>query len=134
MKAKLDTILLVDDDAISNYITEELIRERALCNSIITVTDGRQALSFLQEALERKPALAQQLLVLLDLNMPVMDGFEFMEALQAAQLHQNLAIVVLTSSDNYKDISQAEKYGFAAYLQKPLSIDEVSAVVAQRFQ
>lgn len=133
MKTKLSTILLIDDDSISNYITEELIRERGLCQTVVTVTDGKQGLSYLQDILQANPADLRHVLVLLDLNMPVMDGFEFMEELEALQLHQQLTIAVLTSSDNHKDISQANNYQFAAYLQKPLSINEISYVVAQRF-
>ena len=133
MKTKLSTILLIDDDSISNYITEELIREKGLCQTVITVTDGKQGLNYLQDILQANPAGLRHVLVLLDLNMPVMDGFEFMEELEALQLHQQLTIAVLTSSDNHKDISQANNYHFAAYLQKPLSINEISTVVAQRF-
>lgn len=133
MKGKLEKILLVDDDAISNYVTEELLREKGLCQTIVTVTDGRQALVYLQQALAEKPANIQGILVLLDLNMPVMDGFEFMEELEALQLHKRVKVAVLTSSDNYKDISQAKEYSFAAYLQKPLVVEEVCALVQQCF-
>lgn len=134
MKGKLEKILLVDDDAISNYVTEELLREKKICQTIVTVTDGRQALVYLQQALEDKPADdIQGILVLLDLNMPVMDGFEFMEELEALQLHKQVKVAVLTSSDNHKDISQAKEYSFAAYLQKPLVVEEVGALVQQCF-
>jgi CheY-like chemotaxis protein len=133
MRSKLDTILLVDDDPISNYVTEELIREKALCQKIITVTDGKQGLRYLKETLQKGASENQELLVLLDLNMPMMDGFEFMEELQALQLEQQILVAVLTSSDNHKDISQAGNYPFVAYLQKPLVMDEISALVAKNF-
>lgn len=133
MKNKLSTILLVDDDPISNYVTEELLREKDLCNQIITVTDGKQGLLYLQENLQQGASNTSQLLVLLDLNMPIMDGFEFMEELQELQLDQQVVVAVLTSSDNRKDISQAGKYPFAGYLQKPLVIDEVSSMIAKNF-
>ena len=132
MKDKLETILLVDDDPISNYISEELIRGKGLCNNVITVTDGRQALDYLEKML-LEVSEKQSLLVLLDLNMPVMDGFEFMEELQARQLHQRVIVAVLSSSDNHKDIQLAGNYSFAAYLQKPLSVEEVSALVEKIF-
>lgn len=133
MKAKLEKILLVDDDPISNYVTEELIREKGLCQNIITVTDGQQALNFLQQNFDETPTDGGCILVLLDLNMPVMDGFEFMEELEARQLHERVKVVVLTSSDNHKDISQAQQFGFTAYLQKPLVVEEVSTLVEQCF-
>ncbi|AHM61191.1 two-component response regulator [Flammeovirgaceae bacterium 311] len=133
MKAKLKKILLVDDDPISNYVTEELIREKGICQNIITVTDGKQALNFLQQDRDETSTEAGCILILLDLNMPVMDGFEFMEELEARQLHERVKVAVLTSSDNHKDISQAQQFGFTAYLQKPLVVEEVSSLVDQCF-
>lgn len=133
MKSKLETILLIDDDIISNYITEELLRDNDLCSAIHTATDGKKGLHFLQQLLADKTVAATGILVLLDLNMPMMDGFEFMEELQARQLDQQIIVAVLTSSDNHKDMSQARKYNFAAYLQKPLSVDELNAVIENSF-
>jgi CheY-like chemotaxis protein len=133
MKAKLEKILLVDDDPISNYVTEELIREKGLCEHIITVTDGKQALNYLQQDFDQTSADEGCILVLLDLNMPVMDGFEFMEELEARQLLDRVKVAVLTSSDNHKDITHAQQFGFTAYLQKPLVVEEVCALVADCF-
>lgn len=133
MKTKLETILLVDDDTISNYITEELLRDNDLCSTIHTATDGKKALQYLQHILADKTTPVPGILVLLDLNMPMMDGFEFMEELQARQLDQQVIVAVLTSSDNHKDMSQARKYNFAAYLQKPLSVEELNAVIENSF-
>lgn len=135
MKNKLSSILLVDDDSISNYITEELIRDQNICPHVTVVTDGRQAILYLQEILQA-PTSAQTapaLLVLLDLNMPVMDGFEFMEELEALQLHRQVVVVVLTSSDNQKDILKASKLSFAGYLQKPAAIEDIKKVISTHF-
>lgn len=129
MKNKLETILLIDDDPISNYIAEELLREKGFCQQVVTLTDGKSALLYLQENTWKQ----QTVLVLLDLNMPVMDGFEFMEELQARQLHQQLVVAVLSSSDNQKDKQLAGQYAFAAYLQKPLSIQDLNLLVQERF-
>ncbi len=134
MKNKLDTILLVDDDMISNYITEEMIRERGIAKTIKTATDGKQALDILQNIQQAQSAARDSILVLLDLNMPMMDGFEFMDELQALKLQQQVVVAILTSSNNYRDLSQASKYRFAAYLQKPISIEEVLAVVDTNFE
>ncbi|WP_225000285.1 response regulator [Cesiribacter sp. SM1] len=135
MKAKLEKILLVDDDPISNFVTEELIKEKGFCQTIVTVTDGQQALNFLEQDINETPSAydGSCILVLLDLNMPVMDGFEFMEELEARQLHEKVKVAVLTSSDNHKDISHAQQLGFTAYLQKPLVVEEVRALVAECF-
>lgn len=137
MKNKLDTILLVDDDPISNFITEETIREKGLLRSqLLTVADGRQALAYLQQLfVDGSPENGQEknVLVLLDLSMPVMDGFEFLEELQTQLFRQGLIVAVLTSSDHQRDMNLAEKYDIAAYLQKPVSPEDLGELFGKYF-
>lgn len=132
MKDKLNTILLVDDDEISNYITESLIEEMNIAHEHAIATDGRQALNFIQDhpiIKENKPG---HILVLLDLNMPVMDGFEFMEEYQQQNWTDKVSIVMLTSSSNPKDMSKAKSYNFTGYLQKPFSQENLHNLISSQ--
>lgn len=134
MTNKLHTILLVDDDEISNYITEALIKEIDLAETLLVATDGQQALNYLQQ----HPVINDQeeghILVLLDLNMPVMDGFEFMEEYQQKSWKDKVTVIMLTSSSNPKDMAKAKKYAFAGYLQKPFSQQDLKKIIqAQNF-
>ena len=133
MKSRLNTIVLVDDDGISNFVTQETLRELALSQEVVTLTDGQSALGFLQQHLPQRAEARPETLVLLDLNMPRMDGFEFMEALQAAGLEQQVVVAMLTSSTSERDVSQAKKWGIAGFLQKPVSGSEVKTLVVNHF-
>jgi CheY-like chemotaxis protein len=125
----LHTILLVDDDEISNYITEALIKEINMAKELSIATDGQQALDFLKQ----HPVINQKeqghILILLDLNMPVMDGFEFMEECRKQSWKDKVTVIMLTSSSNPKDISRAKDYAFAGYLQKPFSQEELKEII-----
>ena len=135
MKNKLTTILLVDDDEISNYITESLIAELDIAQSLAIVTDGKQALDFIQSHPIIKEETAGHILVLLDLNMPVMDGFEFMEVYQQKTTWSDkVSIVMLTSSNNPKDMNKAKSFHFAGYLQKPFKQNDIlQLILSQNF-
>lgn len=130
----LHTVLLVDDDEISNYITESLIEELNITQEIAVATDGQQALTYLQQHPIVKGQAEGHILVLLDLNMPVMDGFEFMGEYQHQSWKDKVSVIMLTSSSNPKDKARAKDYPFAAYLQKPFSQEDLKKIVeAQNF-
>lgn len=130
----LHSVLLVDDDEISNYITEDLIKEINIAEEIAVATDGQQALVYLQQHPITLGQANGHILVLLDLNMPVMDGFEFMQEYQQQNWKDKVSVVMLTSSSNPKDIARAKDYAFAGYLQKPFNQAELAKIVkAQGF-
>lgn len=134
MTNKLHSILLVDDDEISNYITEALINEIDIAKSLSIATDGQQALDYLQQHPIINNEADGHIMVLLDLNMPVMDGFEFMEEYQQKSWKDKATVIMLTSSSNPKDMAKAKKYNFAGYLQKPFSQDDLKSIIqAQNF-
>lgn len=126
----LTTILLVDDDEISNYVTESLISDMEVAREVAIVTDGKQALNFIESHRMVTHDETGHMLVLLDLNMPVMDGFEFMEEYQKKPWKDLVTVIMLTSSSNPKDINKAKAYSFAGYLQKPFDQDNILKVIA----
>lgn len=129
MTNKLHTILLVDDDEISNYITEALIKEIDISETLSVATDGQQALDYLQQHPVANNKTDGHILVLLDLNMPVMDGFEFMDEYQQQSWKNKATIIMLTSSSNPKDMEKAKNYDFAGYLQKPFSQQDLRKII-----
>jgi CheY-like chemotaxis protein len=117
-------ILVVDDDFINNIITEEIIKNTGLSDEIHIATNGQEAIDFIKKNCLLANASTCVDLILLDLNMPIMDGFEFLEKVQEFPLQQEVKIVVLTTSTDNRDVDKANKYPIAGFLSKPLTIDK----------
>ncbi|WP_197901642.1 response regulator [Rhodocytophaga rosea] len=121
-------ILLVDDDEISTLISSTLLKHAKLATQIQSVYNGKEAIEYLtKECSENKfcPSL-----LFLDLNMPVMDGFEFLEAYtHNERLSQmDLSIVVLTSSAHSKDKEKVSQYPIKGFITKPITPEKIQAI------
>ncbi|HEX8530950.1 MAG TPA: response regulator [Cytophagales bacterium] len=123
-------ILLVDDDKISLFLHTDLLQEMGLARQVISLANGQLALQYVQQhclAGPREPGTCPDL-ILLDLHMPVMDGFEFLHALTRLGLSALIgeAVVVLTTSDNASDQWEAEQLRVKDYLVKPLTAETMT--------
>ncbi len=117
--------MLVDDDPASNYLARLLIEEIDADIRVLTSRSGNDALNFLDGCLvsDNCPDL-----VLLDLNMPGMDGFAFLEALQASH-NPPRSVYILTSSQYPRDIERAATFSTAGYLIKPITLEQLQAII-----
>lgn len=121
-------ILLVDDDSVSNFLNKKILSTLAIMNDLHTATNGQEAIEFINNnAGSDCPDL-----IFLDINMPVMDGFQFLEEFQQfpAQQRERIEIIVLTSSSNKKDVEKAYQFPILGYLNKPLTIENVKSVLS----
>ena len=128
MSAKLD-VLLIDDDPISNFITSELIVEAKLPVKLITIADSREALEYMLSRYNNATEPIENFMVLLDLSMPGLDGFEVLQSLNERGIKQYLNVVVLTSSDHMKDRKRAHDLGVNGFLQKPLNTQQLKPLL-----
>ena len=130
---QLDCIILVDDDEVTNYVHESVIEDAGVTKDVLVAEDGQRALNLLQE-LEAKQAPSPNL-IFLDINMPVMNGFEFLDAYQQmkGQFKQPVIIVMLTSSLNTQDVARAQAAGATDFLDKPLTTDKLNNVLGKYF-
>lgn len=128
---RLDSILLIDDDPICNFISVSLLRHLHITEDIHTVPNGKEALRFLKEKAVIKTVSIYPEVIFLDLNMPVMDGFDFLEQLNHAmpKYASVCKIYVLTSSESPLDIDRCSRYDIAGYISKPLSKEKIELVV-----
>ena len=112
----MDT-LLIDDDAIGVFLTERLLKREGFSTDIASFSSAEEALAFLQQASESTfPHV-----IFLDVNMPVMDGWEFLDAFRTLPLEQPVCVFILTSSINPEDIDKATHYQeVRGYFSKPL--------------
>jgi CheY-like chemotaxis protein len=116
---KLKCILLVDDDEVSNYLTEITIMDEGFAEKIEIAFNGEEGLKKLK-ALHKAGGVMPEL-ILLDLKMPVMDGFEFLKHFKKMDMENKPEIAILTSSLNPKDRARVSDSGTLGYLNKPLS-------------
>lgn len=114
------SFLIVDDDVLSRYVNEKMIKCEFKEAVIHCVASGREALDFLDSSTKGCRNFPDYIFV--DINMPLMDGFEFIENLQILNQGQHpTKIIVLSSSESDKDIKRAEELGVFGYLVKPLA-------------
>ena len=116
-------ILLVEDSPDDVLLTEEALRHGRMANGMKVVRDGEEALDFLHQrgkfATELRPDL-----VLLDLNLPKMDGLEVLEEMKKSPRLRTLPVVALTTSTAERDVLRAYDKHVNAYVTKPLDVAE----------
>jgi CheY-like chemotaxis protein len=117
-------ILLVEDDDGHARLIERNLRKVNLANPIDRVADGREAMDYLHNhgryADRDRYALPQ--LVLLDINLPQIDGIEVLERIKRDARLQPLPVIMLTSTDNQNEIDRCYQAGASSYVAKPVSI------------
>ncbi len=131
---RIDSILLVDDDEICNFISITLLKHLDLVENIHAVTNGKEALRFLKEKAIIETAAVFPEVIFLDLNMPVMDGFDFLEQLNKTMPDYAYVckVFILTSSESPLDIDRCRRYEIAGYISKPLTEQKLKAVLRSK--
>lgn len=108
-------ILLVDDDDVDAIITQRAVNDLKITNELVRKVDGEDALDYLRDENNTKPCV-----ILLDLNMPRMNGFEFLKVAKADTELRKIPVVVLTTSDVDQNILDSFDLGVAGYIVKPV--------------
>ncbi|MBH0011343.1 response regulator [Pseudoalteromonas sp. SWYJ118] len=124
-KVKPITILMADDDEDDRLLTQDALAESRVLNELHFVEDGVELLEYL----ERKGKFVDKTtsprpgLILLDLNMPRMDGREALEAIKANPNLKGIPVVILTTSKQEEDMVKGYNLGAASYITKPVTFD-----------
>jgi len=128
---KLSSVLLVDDDPTTNFLNKLLLQTQGVAEQVLVAENGQEALRLLAPD---QPTCAPAL-ILLDMNMPVMNGLAFLEAYAQLPLAQQQAIVVilLTTSIHERDLARAQQSPIAGFLDKPLNKTKLVALLHQHF-
>lgn len=131
---KIPCILLVDDDKTTNYINELIIRRADLTDELLIAHNGRDAIEMIRKRCEESGSGVPELIIL-DINMPVMDGFEFLERVKAIDcLNAHSAVVaVLTTSLDSRDIARVKASGVSEFLSKPLTKQDLNRLFEKHF-
>ena len=127
--------LVIDDDPASRFLLEMVVEETGLSATVITLTNGKEALDYLQQHCLNQQAAAKECpdWILLDLNMPLMGGLEFLAHLrQLEQQHVlHTRVTVVTSSSYSKDLETARALCIKGYLLKPITEENLEELVKQ---
>ncbi|WP_162428739.1 response regulator [Pontibacter pudoricolor] len=136
---KLSGILLIDDDETTNFLNQRLLDRMQVTEHIHTFVNGKQAFDYLYNVSNNNydPSNAGYFkpeLIFLDINMPVMDGFELLELYNRldAEFRKGIVMVVLTTSTHPQDTDAVNKYA-AEYITKPLTADKLDKLMRKYF-
>lgn len=111
-------ILLIEDDMIEVMKLNRTISKLELAHNIVEANNGEEALKILQ----KKDELPD--IILLDLNMPKLNGIEFLNILKKDDVLKYIPTIILTTSNNQKDLLECYKIGIAGYVLKPLKYED----------
>jgi CheY-like chemotaxis protein len=128
---KINSMLLIDDDKITNFINTYLLKNLQISDELIVLSNGSEGLEFLKELSLTKKMCPE--VILLDINMPITDGFEFVKGFKELSLinKNNIQIIVLTTSSSPRDIERMKLLGVKDFINKPLTSDKLKKAIAK---
>jgi len=115
MKITNQPILLVEDDQVDVMTVKRALKEIHITNSVVNLENGEEALKYLRDPNSVKPCI-----ILLDLNMPIMNGIEFLQVAKRDAQLKRIPVVVLTTSEEQQDKINSFDLGVAGYMAKPV--------------
>ncbi|MEA3195462.1 MAG: hypothetical protein QOD26_3795 [Betaproteobacteria bacterium] len=126
-------ILLVEDNPADAEMTLRALRRNNLANKVYWVKDGEQALEFLFRTgayADRDPVVVPKL-VMLDIKMPKVDGIEVLRRIKANEETRTIPVVVMTSSNEERDVVESYRLGVNSYIVKPVQFESFLETVAK---
>jgi len=124
------TILLVEDDPGHARLVEKNLRRSSIMNRFVVAGDGQTALDYLFGEGEFKDEPAQlPMLVLLDLNLPVLDGYQVLQRIKADERTRQIPVVVLTTTDDSREVARCYELGCNIYITKPVEYEQFSEAI-----
>ncbi|OGS17844.1 MAG: two-component system response regulator [Elusimicrobia bacterium RIFOXYA2_FULL_40_6] len=125
-------ILLVEDNPNDAELAIRSLKKQNLANNLVWLKDGAEALDFLFSQgnyagrVDNKPKI-----ILLDLRLPKVDGLEVLKKIKSDEKTKTIPVIVLTSSNQDRDIVESYKLGVNSYVSKPVEFDEFAKMVSQ---
>ncbi len=130
MNDKIINILLVEDDEVDVMNVKRAFKKGKITNPLFIAGNGLEGLAMLRGEAKEAPSVPEhRRLILLDLNMPKMNGMEFLEVLRNDPDLKSIPVVVLTTSDEDRDRIEAYNYNVAGYILKPVTFSNFAEVM-----
>ncbi len=126
------SILLVEDDPGHARLIEKNLRRSNITNDVVKVSDGQQALDYLfGEGEYAEGEHASPLLVLLDLNLPVLDGYQVLKRMKADERTKRIPVIILTTTDDTREVARCYDLGCNVYMTKPVDYEQFSDAIGK---
>ena len=125
---KINNAWIIDDDKILSYILQRIMGSTHFCENIEIFQNGKEAIN--QLAVVKKDAEALPDIILLDLNMPVMDGWQFLDEFEKIKLDKKITLYIVSSSIDIQDHNKAKKYKTVSdFLIKPIGKKQIEQMM-----
>ena len=124
------TILLAEDDPGHARLVQKNLQRSRIANQIVWVSNGQEALDFLlgegqyADLADRHPVL-----LLLDLNMPGMDGYQVLERMKSDERTKQIPVIILTTTDDSREVSRCYDLGCSVYVTKPVDYEQFAEAI-----
>lgn len=131
---RLKCVLIVDDDRVSNYVTENVLRSMGIASMINTVTDGQAGLEYIKYQCEEDNDYACPDMIFVDINMRLVDGIQFVKEYRKMNPSQKSVIVILSTLPlSPEQKVELEQLGVYDHLVKPLSSEHLMEIMEEHF-
>ncbi len=131
-----NTVLLIDDDEINNMICTKIISKNDFAGNIVACSSARQGLKYLEEA-QADSGKDMPSVIFLDINMPVMNGWDFLDQYRQMALlrDKKIILIMLSSSSSSSDLTRAKSYPQVSdYITKPLTATHLQQIREKFFE
>lgn len=130
---KIDLVCIVDDDPTHVFITKKYIELSGHVEKILVCNNGKDAFDTLQKLITNKETLPK--IIFLDLNMPIWDGWQFLDEFTKIPTEETITIYILTSSNSEADNEKARQYSLTSnYLIKPISQSKLKDILKDHIE
>ena len=112
-------ILLIEDDDVDVMTVNRALRDSQITNQLVSIGEGEEAIEYLKDESTAKPFI-----ILLDLNMPRMDGAEFLKIVKADKVLKKIPVIIFTTSNSERDVIESFELGAAGYMVKSVDYEK----------
>lgn len=127
---RLEIACIIDDDKMFTYLLSKQLRLQNLCESILIFNDGDEALKYMRPIIESQETLPS--VILLDINMPVLDGWQFLDEFTMFKINKKVTVYIVSSSIDEADQLKAASYKEVSnFYVKPITNDQLIEMLSQ---
>lgn len=129
-----DHILLIDDDESTNLLNRKMLEKAIPPREIYIAENGEEAFAVIHALEEKSGPMEKELSILLDINMPLLNGIEFLNELKTARLDLKIRIYILSGFLRKKEQEEIEQFPIAGFVEKPLKAEHVAEIAGGKVE